>query len=94
MEMRVNEIQFVKELYPRLKENTGIIEQYRAAIDLLPPITLARGAVLVDGYHRWQAHRREGLWCKWKTVHHTWWQGSNVSPAGSAFGLVPVRGRG
>lgn len=57
----VESIQFVKELYPRLREDDAAIERYRAAIDRLPPITVARGRVLVDGFHRWQAHRREGI---------------------------------
>lgn len=58
--MKVDEVEFVKELYPRLREDDAAIERYRAALDLLPPITVARGRVLVDGFHRWQAHRREG----------------------------------
>lgn len=55
----VEEIQFVKELYPRLREDDAAIERYRHSIDRLPPIKTARGRVLVDGFHRWQAHRRE-----------------------------------
>jgi hypothetical protein len=31
------------------------------ALDKLPPIIIARDGVLVDGYHRWQAHVREGV---------------------------------
>lgn len=57
----VADVEFVKELYPRLREDDAAIERYRTAIDRLPPIVLARGRVLVDGFHRWQAHRREGL---------------------------------
>jgi hypothetical protein len=56
-----NDVEFVKELYPRLREDDEAIERYRVAIDRLPPIVVARGRVLVDGFHRWQAHRREGL---------------------------------
>lgn len=54
-------VRFVKELYPRLHEDDAAIERYRAAIDRLPPIIVARDAVLVDGFHRWQAYRREGV---------------------------------
>lgn len=57
----VDEVEFVKELYPRVREDDAAIERYRAAIEKLPPITVARGRVLVDGFHRWQAHRREGI---------------------------------
>lgn len=55
------EIRFVKELYPRLKADDDAIERYREALDLLPPIVVARDGILVDGYHRWQAHSREGV---------------------------------
>jgi hypothetical protein len=58
--MKVADVRFVKELYPRLKPLDDVVERYRDAIDDLPPITTARGGVLVDGYHRWQAHIREG----------------------------------
>lgn len=58
--MRCSEVRFVKELYPRLKPHDEVVERYRDALDQLPPIIVARGGVLVDGYHRWQAHVREG----------------------------------
>lgn len=54
-------VRFVKELYPRLKPHDDVVERYRDAIENLPPIVVARDGVLVDGYHRWQAHVREGL---------------------------------
>ena len=57
--MNVADVEYVKELYPRLKPDDAAIERYRDALDNLPPIVVARGRVLVDGYHRWQAHRRE-----------------------------------
>jgi hypothetical protein len=56
----VNEVRFVKELYPRLKPHDDVVERYRDALESLPPIVVARGGALVDGYHRWQAHVREG----------------------------------
>lgn len=54
-------VEYVKDLYPRLRPDDAAIERYRDALDNLPPIVVARGRILVDGYHRWQAHRREGL---------------------------------
>jgi transposase len=56
----IESIRLVKNLYPRLKPIDDVIERYRDALDNLPPIVVARGGVLVDGYHRWQAYRREG----------------------------------
>jgi DNA modification methylase len=57
--IQVSAVRFVKELYPRIKPNDEAIERYRDALEKLPPITIARDGVLVDGYHRWQAHVRE-----------------------------------
>lgn len=56
----IDSIRFVKELYPRLREDDATIERYRDAVDQLPPIAVARNGILVDGFHRWQAFRREG----------------------------------
>jgi hypothetical protein len=56
----IGTVRLVKELYPRLKKDDAAIERYRAALDRLPPITIARDGVLVDGFHRWQAHLAEG----------------------------------
>lgn len=55
----VSSVRFVKELYPRLKPIDEVVEQYRDAVEKLPPIIVARDGILVDGYHRWQAHVRE-----------------------------------
>ena len=56
----IEEITFLRELYPRVREDDAAIERYRAALDRLPPIAVARGRILVDGFLRWQAHRRAG----------------------------------
>jgi hypothetical protein len=58
--MPVDSVRFVRELYPRLKPHDDVVERYRDALEQLPPIVVARDGVLVDGYHRWQAHVREG----------------------------------
>ena len=60
-EIKTSDVEFVKELYPRIKPDDATIERYRDAIENLPPIVLARGRILVDGYHRWQAHSREKI---------------------------------
>lgn len=54
----VNDVRYVPELYPRLKPSDEIIGRYQDALENLPPISVAREGVLVDGYHRWQAHLR------------------------------------
>jgi hypothetical protein len=59
--LSVGDVQFVKELYPRLRESDEVIARYRSSIDKLPPIVVARGRVLVDGYHRWKATQQENI---------------------------------
>lgn len=58
--VEVSSIRFVKELYPRLRPSDEVIERYMDALDNLPPIAIAKDGILVDGYHRWQAHLRAG----------------------------------
>lgn len=57
----ITSIRFVKELYPRLKPIDDVIERYRDCLGNLPPVCIARDGILVDGYHRWQAHVRENV---------------------------------
>lgn len=57
--MPLETVTFVKELYPRLREDDATIERYRTALDQLPPIIIARDHILVDGFHRLKAHERE-----------------------------------
>jgi len=57
----IDSVRFVKELYPRIRENDEAIERYRASLELLPAIIIARDGILVDGFHRLQAHKRENV---------------------------------
>lgn len=59
--MKVSDVRYVKDLYPRLKPSDEVIERYIDALDNLPPIAVARDGIIVDGYHRWQAHLRAGV---------------------------------
>lgn len=56
----IDSVQVIDALYPRLKPHEDKIEEYRDSVESAPAITVARGCVLVDGYHRWQAHKRNG----------------------------------
>lgn len=56
----VADVRYVAELYPRLEPSDATIARYQETLDDLPPIVVARGGVLVDGFHRWQAHKRSG----------------------------------
>ena len=61
MKIPIDQIKFEKDLYPRFQADNYTINQYRLCIDQLPPITLTKDNILVDGYHRLLAHKLEGL---------------------------------
>ncbi len=56
----IDDVQVLEHLYPRLRPVEMLIQQYMDNVDAAPAIVVARGCVLVDGYHRWQAHKRNG----------------------------------
>jgi len=60
MRVKVDQIKFVENLYPRSGFDNETVNQYRLNLDALPPIIVTKNMVLVDGYHRLLAHRVEG----------------------------------
>lgn len=45
------------DLYPRIEPDSQIIQRYAASIDVLPPIEVNQHGELIDGFHRWTAHK-------------------------------------
>lgn len=60
MKVKVDEVKFIKELYPRFQLDNETINQYRQAVDKLPPILITKDKRLIDGYHRLTAYKLEG----------------------------------
>lgn len=60
--IKISDIVWEPEIYPREKWNTNTIEQYADVLvagDKFPPIVLEEGTNrLLDGYHRWKAHQK------------------------------------
>ena len=50
-----------KDLYPRFEPDPKTIQQYTESIELLPAIEVNQHNELIDGYHRWTAHKKVGL---------------------------------
>ena len=59
MKIKIDDVKFIKELYPRFELDNYVVNQYRQSIETLPPIVLSKNMILVDGYHRLIAHRLE-----------------------------------
>lgn len=58
MTIKTSEVIFREDLYPRIEPNARLIQQYAENIDNLPPIEINQHNILIDGYHRWTAHKK------------------------------------
>jgi len=67
----VSDVVWRKDLYPRFEPDPSRIQQYAEVIELLPPIEVNQHNELIDGYHRWVAHRKQELDFIEATVTHT-----------------------
>ncbi|MDD5338155.1 MAG: DNA methyltransferase [Dehalococcoidales bacterium] len=61
MKVKIDDIKVIQEFYPRESLDNELVNTYRHSIGQLPPITLSKDLVLIDGYHRLVAHRIEGI---------------------------------
>lgn len=55
--INVCDVIFREDLYPRIQPNSILIQQYAENIDVLPPIEINQHNILIDGFHRWTAHK-------------------------------------
>lgn len=61
VKMKLSKIVFDESIYPRLKPNPKVIQDYANNIAVLPPIEINQHNILIDGYHRWKAHQTAGI---------------------------------
>ena len=59
--IKVTEIVFRDDLYPRFEPNQSQIQKYSESIEFLPPIKLNQNKILIDGFHRWKAYQLAGI---------------------------------
>lgn len=67
----ISDIIWRKDLYPRFEPNPVRIQQYAECVELLPPIEINQRNELIDGYHRWTAHKKAKLETIKVIVTHT-----------------------
>jgi hypothetical protein len=60
MKVKLDEVVFREDLYPRLETSAATVQKYAEDICTLPPIILNQHKELVDGWHRWTAHKKNG----------------------------------
>src|SRR4051812_31335148 len=51
---------FWEDLYPRIEKNPATVQKYAEDLTILPPIEVNQNNELIDGWHRWTAHRKVG----------------------------------
>ena len=66
-ELGINDIIFREDLYPRLEKNPTTVQAYAEILDVLPPIEVNQHNELIDGWHRWTAHKKKER----ETIHVT-----------------------
>lgn len=62
----VSDVVYREDLYPRIKTSPETVQKYAEDLTILPPIELNQNRELIDGWHRWTAHRKAGA----ETVPH------------------------
>jgi hypothetical protein len=53
----VDEVVFREDLYPRVKRDPALVQKYAADLSVLPAIEVNQNRELIDGWHRWTAHK-------------------------------------
>lgn len=54
----VSEVVFRDDLYPRISHDPALVQRYAANLEVLPPIEVNQHNELIDGWHRWTAHKK------------------------------------
>lgn len=49
---------FREDLYPRIETSPVTVQKYAEDLDVLPPIEVNQNNELIDGWHRWTAHKK------------------------------------
>src|SRR6476659_1189182 len=55
------DIVFREDLYPRIDTSAFKVQEYANDIGEMPPIEINQHRILIDGWHRWTAHKKLGL---------------------------------
>lgn len=56
--MKVSDVIYREDLYPRIETSAVTVQKYAEDLDVLPPIKVNQHGELIDGWHRWTAHKK------------------------------------
>lgn len=60
VQLEVSAVVFRQDLYPRIEPSPTTVQQYASDLEVLPPIEVNQHNELIDGWHRWTAHKKVG----------------------------------
>ena len=69
--MKVSDVVFRDDLYPRIETSATTVQKYAEDLSVLPPIEVNQKNELIDGWHRWTAHKKSGAETIKETVTET-----------------------
>lgn len=56
--IKVTDVVFRDKLYPRIQTSAVTVQKYAEDLSVLPPIVVNQHYELIDGWHRWTAHKK------------------------------------
>jgi|SRR5579863_3197147 len=56
--IKVADVVFRDDLYPRIETSPTTVQKYAEDLEVLPPIEVNQHNELIDGWHRWTAHKK------------------------------------
>jgi len=58
--VKIEDVVFRDDLYPRIEKSPLTVQKYAEDLSVLPPIEVNQHGELIDGWHRWTAHKKNG----------------------------------
>lgn len=56
--IKVQDVKFRTDVYPRIETSATTVQKYAEDLSVLPPIKVNQHYELIDGWHRWTAHKK------------------------------------
>lgn len=57
-QIETSAVVFREDVYPRIRTNAETVQKYAEDLSVLPPIEVNQRNELIDGWHRWTAHKK------------------------------------
>jgi hypothetical protein len=57
--MKTTDVVYRDDLYPRIAKDPATVQKYAEDLSVLPPIEVNQHGELIDGWHRWTAHKKQ-----------------------------------